>query len=143
VKFWDASAVIPLFVREPRSRLLQAILKEDKHIIVWWGTIIECLSAIARLQREKVIDEKGVTEAREILGLLAGNWSEVEPSPLVRKTAERLLRLHPLRAADSLQLAAALVWTGGNPIDQSFVSLDVRLNKAASLEGFKLFPKSG
>ena len=40
---------------------------------------------------------------------------EVLPAEAVREQAARLLRLHPLRAADALQLAAALVWADSPP----------------------------
>jgi hypothetical protein len=46
-----------------------------------------------------------------------------------------VLRLHPLRAADATQLAAALEW-GGSPPEGHFVSFDQRLNAAAQREGF-------
>jgi hypothetical protein len=48
----------------------------------------------------------------------------------------RLLRVHPLRAADSLQLAAAVVASEGDPGELPFVCLDEKLAQAASREGF-------
>jgi predicted nucleic acid-binding protein len=52
--------------------------------------------------------------------------------------ALRLLRVHALRAADSLQLAAAIVAAEHEPSALEFVSLDERLNEAASREGFRI-----
>ncbi|MBA2251932.1 MAG: hypothetical protein H0W13_04380, partial [Nitrospirales bacterium] len=49
--------------------------------------------------------------------------------------------LHPLRAADSLQLAAALVWANRQAVGHHFVCLDQRLREAAHREGFVLLPK--
>ena len=63
-------------------------------------------------------------------------WQEVEAGDLVRETAIRLLRVHPLRAADSLQLAAAFVAAEGRPSTLEFVTLDDRLALAAQREGF-------
>jgi hypothetical protein len=54
----------------------------------------------------------------------------------VRERAERLLRVHPLRAADALQLAAALLVFGDKPRGRSFVTLDDALLQAARREGF-------
>ena len=70
------------------------------------------------------------------LGLLAASWFEVEPTEAVRSRALRLLRVHPLRAADSLQLAAALVATGENPAAFAMVTSDEWLREAALKEGF-------
>ena len=63
-------------------------------------------------------------------------WQEVLPVPVVRRTAMRLLRVHPLRAANSLQLAAAVVLAEGHPAGVPFVTLDARLALAADREGF-------
>jgi len=56
----------------------------------------------------------------------------------VRDRARRLLEIHPLRAADSLQLAAALVASEEKPSQLPFVSLDRNLARAAEKEGFEL-----
>ncbi len=141
MRFWDASAVIPLCLKEPQTASLREILKKDQHIVVWWGTSIECYSALARLRRDGSLDDTSEEQARNILRLLANAWTEVEPTEQVRETTERLLRLHPLRAADSLQLAAALVWAEKTPRGHSFVSLDTQLRQAAHLEGFALLPE--
>jgi len=57
-----------------------------------------------------------------------------------RSVAERLLTVHPLRAADALQLAAALVWSEGSPDQRAFACLDDRFREAARKEGFTLQP---
>ena len=60
----------------------------------------------------------------------------IRPSERVRQRALRLLRVHPLRAADALQLAAALVAASEEPADLELVSSDARLSAAARQEGF-------
>jgi hypothetical protein len=140
MKFWDASAILPLCLSEPRSSLIRRILEEDRGIVAWWGTPVECFSAFARLRREKVLDSEGEDRARAFVGDLAAVWAEIQPGTLVREGAGRVLRLHPLRAADSLQLAAALVWAKGRAEMLEFVCLDHRLRDAARLEGFRILP---
>jgi predicted nucleic acid-binding protein len=71
---------------------------------------------------------------------LSSQWTEVRPSNLVRDQASRVLLLHPLRAADALQLAAALVWAGSQTTSLEFVCLDHRLREAAAREGFQVIP---
>ncbi|WP_447974959.1 hypothetical protein [Nitrospira sp. Kam-Ns4a] len=75
-----------------------------------------------------------------ILSLLTDQWTEIEPSRELREIAFRILRLHPLWAAHSMQLVAALVWADGRPAGHELVCLDQRLRDAAAREGFRLLP---
>ena len=142
MKFWDASALIPLCLQERETSSLKKLLQTDQSIVPWWASPIECFSALARLRREDAlsIDEEG--QAQTVLRALMAAWTEVEPSEAVREQAARVLRLHPLRAADSLQLAAALVWCQGDPSHREFVCLDQRLCEAGRREGFIILPKA-
>jgi uncharacterized protein len=140
MKFWDASAIIPLCLDEPWTPFLIQILRNDALMIVWWGSVVECWSAFARLRREGLFDTRDEEQARALLARLATAWTEVLPSQAVRDHAARALLWHSLRAADALQLAAALVWVQGQPIGQPFVCLDHRLRAAAQREGFLLIP---
>lgn len=138
--FWDASAIIPLCIDEPQTKIIKGILKKDTFMAVWWGSIIECHSAFARLRRDKFLKHKEEDQVRHLLAILADAWTEIDPSEDIRNIASRLLLLHPLRAADSLQLAAAIVWAGKTPKGHHFVCLDRRLRDAARKEGFALMP---
>lgn len=140
MRFWDASAVVPLCLREPATTRLRGIAAADPGIVAWWGTALECWSAFARLRRDGVLSRQGEERARNVLARLTNEWTEIEPSRDVRDHAGRILLLHSLRAADSLQLAAALVWAGGRAGGQEFVCLDDRLREAAATEGFALLP---
>jgi len=103
---------------------------------VWWATEVECVSALARLEREGALTDTSTTAALERLDMLAGAWNEVQPVMAVRGTARRLLRVHTLRAADALQLAAAIIVAEGLPASLDIVTLDERLASAARREGF-------
>jgi predicted nucleic acid-binding protein len=138
VRFWDSSAVVPLLVHEPATDRVLALLESDPDMLVWWGTPVECISAVARREREGTFPAAGVSEAARRLRALEKTWQEVLPADLVRTTAQRLLRVHPLRAADSLQLAAAVVAAEHDPASLVFVTLDERLRDAAAREGFAL-----
>ena len=106
----------------------------------WWGTPIECASALARREREGTLTAADVTSAIDRLRELTDRWSEILSSDSVRNLAQRILRTHSLRAADSLQLAAAIVAAEHTPRSLEFVCLDVQLAGAANREGF-LVPK--
>jgi uncharacterized protein len=138
--FWDASAIIPLCIDEPQSKTVKGIVKKDSLMAVWWGSIIECHSAVARLRRDKVLTHSEEDQVRDLLSILANVWTEIEPGGDIRDIASRLMLAHPLRAADSLQLAAALVWSGKTPRGHRFVCLDNRLRDAARKEGFVVMP---
>jgi predicted nucleic acid-binding protein len=136
MRFWDTSAIIPLLVEElARERLIE-LFEEDNQMLAWWGTPVEIASALARREREEVLSAEQVAEALRTAHRLAESWHEIVPSDSVRRTAERLLRMHPLRAADSLQLAAALVAADHDPTTLPIVSRDERLTQAARREGF-------
>jgi len=140
MRFWDSSAVIPLCLKEQMSEPVRRLIKVDEDIVVWWTTKIECLSALARRRRESVLSTDAEMKARIILSALAAEWSEVQPSELVRQRAERLLSIHPLRSADSFQLAAALIWAQESPQGLEMVCLDQNLREAAHKEGFTIIP---
>jgi predicted nucleic acid-binding protein len=140
VKFWDTSAVVPLCVNEPGSATVKAILVKDPSMVVWWATRTECISAFMRQVREGDLSVADERQAREVLGTLVQAWIEVQPSGTVRGTVERLLAVHPLRAADAFQLAATLLWCQGQTAGMVLVSFDTRLREAGYKEGFSLLP---
>ena len=136
MRFWDSSALVPLFVQESTSALVPP--KPTRPIqpwSPWWGTQLECTSALARLERDGDLSLADLTIALGSLADAADAWHEVQPVPLVRQTAARLLLVHDLRAGDSLQLAAALTAAEGQPEALGFVTLDDRLGRAAIREG--------
>jgi uncharacterized protein len=138
MRFWDSSALVPLLAAEPVSRPVLALYTQDLEAVVWWSTPVECASAIARLERDEALSAQDAAEAFARLDALAASWLQVEPSDELRETARRLLRVHPLRAADALQLAAAFAAAERRPSTMTFVTLDDRLRTAAAKEGFVL-----
>jgi len=140
MRFWDASAIVPLLLAEPPREGLLELLERDPVMVAWWGTPVECASAIARREREGALSPEEATRALDRLRILARSWQEVVASEGVRTVSQRLLRTHPLRSADSLQLAAAIVAADGDPSSLPFVCLDERLCGAAAREGFPKLP---
>jgi len=136
VKFWDASAVVPLLIAEESSRRLQALAAKDSAMLVWWASAVECISALARLERDGALNPAAMTLALQRLHKLSAGWHEVDPSDEIRETAARFLRVHALRAADALQLAAAFAAAERRPASLEIVTLDERLANAARKEGF-------
>jgi predicted nucleic acid-binding protein len=141
MKFWDASAIVPLCIDEAQTEAVRSIAKNDGALVAWWGSIVESYSALARLRRDKILSSENEAEALAVLSVLADAWTEIEPSDDIREITRRLLQNYPLRAADSLQLAAAVVWSDKTPKGHHFVCLDARLREAAVKEGFTVLPQ--
>ncbi|MBW8879161.1 MAG: type II toxin-antitoxin system VapC family toxin [Acidobacteria bacterium] len=142
MKFWDSSALIPLLVEEETTVPIRDLFLGEPGVIAWWGTPVECTSAVSRLEREGRLSPQAATEALERLDALARHWHRIEPVEAVLETARRFLRVHPLRAADSLQLAAAFLASEGRPSTLELVTLDDRLVTAAQREGFPVRDRS-
>ena len=106
--FWDSSALVPLCVHEVTSRQAQSQLRKSMPV-VWWGSSVEVHSAIARLHRLGKLNDLDKQGALSRLNLLSRGWREILPGDPVRDLAMRLLDAYELRAADSFQLAAALI----------------------------------
>jgi len=142
VTFWDTSAVVPLLIEEPdsekrRTQLASCIFPR----VAWWGTRTECISALCRCERENRLDADTFYLAQQKCRVLLEGFGTVRPSDPLQEQAERMLRTYPLRAADSFQLAAALVACNGRPSSTGacFVCGDVRLTDAAKREGFTVY----
>ena len=133
--------MLPLIVNEETSAAAGDLLREDGNVAVWWGTWVEYAVALSRLVREGALNEETEEEARSRLDLLLGNWSEIQPDDEVRFLAGRLSKRYPPKAADALQLTAALVWCEEETEGREFVCLDDRLRRAAQEEGFDVLPK--
>lgn len=140
MKFWDASAVVPLCVQQTLSDAVQDGLAQDPAMVVWWGRRTECISALMRQVREGTLAPADERAARNLLHALMQAWTEMQPSDALRSMAERLLAVHPLRTADAFQLAAAISWCEGITHGRGLVSLDRRLCDVGYREGFTVLP---
>jgi predicted nucleic acid-binding protein len=135
--FWDASAIVPLCVPAENSGQSRRLLRQHAPV-VWWSTSIEVTSALARLKRERVLSEEQHRSASQRLAVLSKSWREIQPTNRLRNIAENRLDRYDLRAADALQLAAALVWCSERPKNRDFLCRDIRLREAARQEGFSI-----
>lgn len=143
MRFWDSSALVPLLLREPMTAAMAELLEADPEIAAWWATPVECASAAARLRREGTLDIGEEGRVLDTIDLLRASYHEILAGADLQRSAMRLLRVHALRAADALQLAAAVTWAGSSPFEGAqLVTLDERLAEAATLEGFQVLPRT-
>lgn len=136
MNFWDASGIVSLVVNEPQQAFARSILESDGGVAVWWGTSVEYASAVARRIRDGSVIVDRLDELVNFIDDLSTRWFEVQPDSKIKESAKMLVHRYPLRAADSLQLAAALSFVERYSRNTGFVCFDARLNWAATQEGF-------
>jgi predicted nucleic acid-binding protein len=133
--FWDASALVPLCVRQVATPRV-ILLYKTYETVIWWATPVEIATALARLVRVNQLDAQEWAKAVNLAKRLAEWWSVIQPSDALRATSMQLVDRYDLRAADSFQLAAALEWCEYAPEGRVFLTTDHRLKEAALLSGF-------
>lgn len=138
--FWDTSAIVPLCCQQVASQEMRRTARRIKRVAAWWGTTVEARSAFSRLARDGQMSARGLQQAVARLVVHRASWVEVLPSDRVREIAEGLPGQYGLRALDSFQLAAALVWCKEQPRGRLFVCCDARLAEAATKAGLDVLP---
>lgn len=137
--FWESSALVPLCVRQSITPSIASLFRVYE-IIVWWATPVEISSVLGRLLRMKQIEANDYARARKLAKNLADLWAVVQPSDSLRNRAMQLVGRYDLRAADALQLSAALAWCEDVPTGRVFLTSDEKLREAALLAGFDAKP---
>jgi len=137
--FWDASVLVPLCIGQRITPKVIA-LYNTYEVVVWWATPVEIASALARLLRMQQISPSDCVKARKLSQVLADSWFVIQPSDGLRSKAVRLVGRHDLRAADALQLVAALEWCEDDPQGRAFFTANEKLREAALLNGFDAKP---
>ena len=138
MKFWDSSALVHLLVNQAKTEATVKVIEKDPVLAVAWTTEFECFSALCRLEREGKISARSFNEAHLRLKDLALSWNTVVLENEIGFEIKRILRLHPLRCADSIQLASAILVSNRLPHTLEFISFDEDLTEAASKEGFEV-----
>lgn len=138
MRFWDSSALVPLVIEQPGSAQAERWMAEDGDAVTWSLTPVEVVSALRRLVRDGLLVEHAATQAETLCDELLARAHVVTHVDRVKEAARRLLRVHALRAADALQLGAALAWAENQPSGLTLHTLDARLALAAEREGFRV-----
>ena len=138
MNFWDTSALVALDSGDTHGDAVRRILEADGSVALWWGAHVEYAAAVSRRERERKLTAQQAATLLRRFNTLAQSCHEVQPAHRIRLLAQRLLRVHPLKAADALQLAAALTVAEDDSASIGFVCFDTRLNRAAAREGFPI-----
>lgn len=133
--FWDTSALVPLCAHQGITPRVVALYR-SYGVVVWWATPVEIASALRRLVRMKQLASEDWTTSRRLALDLSQSWRVVQPSKSLQSRATQLVDHYDLKAADALQLAAALEWCENLPQGKVFLAADQKLREAAVLSGF-------
>ena len=140
MRFWDSSALVAIAVDEKATRSVRDLSREDPELMVWILSEVEITSALWRRRRANELTEIVRADAQRQMDLTLSNAVTVADVPAVVRRARRLLASHTLRAADAMQLSAALLACEDEPSRLPFVTIDDRLADAAAREGFTVVP---
>ena len=140
MRFWDSSAIIPLLVFEEETEYCVQAYRTDSEMLTWTMSKVEVFSALCRRLREESLNDIDFESAKARMNTIFDSVHEITSIPKVKERALRLLRVHPLRAADTMQLASALVATEEDPSKLPIMCFDERLAQAAKREGFIVNP---
>lgn len=140
MRYWDASALVPLMVSESESDRVRNLLREDSRIVTWAWSAVELAGAVERRFWEGGLSRQERRNCLDAFAALAKQWDEVADLFATRTRALPLLARHSIRAADAAQLGAALLVTEDNPAELEFVCLDQRLALAAEKDGLRVLP---
>ncbi len=139
IRYFDSSALAKRYVRAEGTTEVNRWLREARPATCRL-TEAELSSAFARRVRDGAMSVRARAAALERMRVDLQKIHVVEMVPMVVESVHELLARYPLRAADSLQLAAALFLANrvGRPMD--FVAYDERLAKAARAEHLRVLP---
>ena len=138
MRYWDASAIVPLAIAEPSSDKALDWFSQDPVLVTWAWTRVELASAVERRARHGQLSREERRSCLDRFADLARSWDEVVDLQSVRSRALALLARHALRAADAAQLGAALLVAEDDPSSLTFVCLDEQLALAADREGLRV-----
>lgn len=96
--FWDSSALVPLCVRQNTSQSFRRLWRESGRVTIWSGSTVEIRSALTRLNRESIIEAKGLAQAVNRLEIMRHQWREIVDGEKLRMLAEDLPDAYGLRA---------------------------------------------
>jgi predicted nucleic acid-binding protein len=138
MRFFDASALVKRYVREPESTRVRRLLRAGD-VALCRLSEVEVIAAFARLAHAAAISPAERDRAATAFVADIPAWTVVEVTPEVTRTARRLLLQHPLRSGDAVQLGAALLLQEAmaRPLQQ-FVAYERRLVDAARAEQLSL-----
>ncbi|HYU32145.1 MAG TPA: type II toxin-antitoxin system VapC family toxin [Thermoanaerobaculia bacterium] len=134
ILFLDTSALVKLYIAEPGSERMRETASRGEPVAASDLAFAEIHATFARRGREEFLQ---ATELEEIRAVFAEDWERLTQIPLgatVLELVPRLCQRHPLRGADAVHLASALL-LHEEGLEVTFACSDHKLLGAATAEG--------
>jgi uncharacterized protein len=138
VRYYDTSALVKQYLQEAGSKLVLELLKSGEKVYTASLTYAETHAAFSRRTREGRLTRETTKRLARRFDKDWESYDIVVLSENVFRLARQMLYRHPLRSADAIHLASALLLARTSPRSSwSFVCADGRLCDAAKSEGFQ------
>ena len=134
ILFLDTSALVKLYIAEPGSDRMREVVARGEPIAASALAFAEVHATFMRRRREELLQ---ATELEQLQLAFAGDWEELTQVPVgsaVLELVPGLCRRHPLRGADAVHLASALL-LHQEELQVTFACSDRHLMEAAAAEG--------
>ena len=135
IVFFDTSALVKRYVSEASSSAVLALWTTSSVLAVSQILYAEITAAFARRRRESPSSAQVLDDAQRVF---KGDWETLRRIAVddeVNQRVDSLLRRYPLRGADSIHLASALLLRDLLQSDVTFACADGALVAAAKQEG--------
>ena len=138
MRYYDTSALVKQYLQEAGSKLVLELLKSGERVYTASLTYAETHAAFSRRTREGRLTRETTKRLALRFDKDWESYDIVVLSENVFRLARQMLYRHPLRSADAIHLASALLLARTSPRSSwSFVCADGRLCDAAKSEGFQ------
>ena len=134
ILFVDTSALVKLYIAEPGSERMREAVGKGEPMAVSILAFAEMHATFARRKREGLLL---ATELEQVHQSFTEDWEELTKVPVgasVLKLVPLLCERHPLRGADAVHLASALL-LHEEGLKVTFACSDHQLLRAAAAEG--------
>lgn len=138
ILFLDTSALVKLYIAEPGSERMREAAVRGEPVAVSVLAFAEIHATFARRRREELVTDAEIEQLRLSF---ADDWQELRQVPVgaaVLKLVPSLCNHHPLRGADAVHLASALL-LHQEGLEILFACSDRHLLAAAAAEGLATF----
>ena len=138
ILFVDTSVLVKLYIAEPGSERMRESAGHEDHIAASLLAFAESHATFARRHRERFLL---TPELEELLLRFTEDWDELMQVPIsaeILALVPGLCKRHPLRGADAVHLASALLLRQEG-LDVLFACSDGGLLTAAAAEGLAIF----
>lgn len=138
MRYYDTSALVKQYLQEAGSKLVLELLKSGEKVYTASLTYAETHAAFSRRTREGRLTRETTKRLALRFDKDWESYDIVVLSENVFRLARQMLYRHPLRSADAIHLASALLLARTSTRSSwSFVCADGRLCDAAKSEGFQ------